>query len=138
MKNKDRIIFVFAISLLIVVSLVFKLGCPIRIFTGFSCPGCGITRAWISVLKGELVNAFYYHPLFMAAPFVAAAILFDEKLPRKALNIFWWIIAVLFIGCYIIRIVTGSEVLVFDFGSGIIGRVILQIYKWLKLILSKM
>lgn len=136
MKTKDRIIFVCAVGLLIIVSSFLNLGCLIRLFTGFSCPGCGISRAWISILQGNFVDAFYYHPLFLTAPFVAAAILFEEKFPRKALNIFWCVIAVLFVGCYILRIVNGSDILTFDFKSGVMGRIILQIWAWLKMLLG--
>jgi len=30
-------------------------------YMGNSCPGCGMTRALLAVLKGNLLAAFYYH-----------------------------------------------------------------------------
>ena len=44
------------------------IGCPIRYLTGVSCPGCGMTRAWLSVLHLHLGEAFAYHPLFWLVP----------------------------------------------------------------------
>lgn len=40
--------------------------CPIKYLTGFSCPGCGMTRALIMMFY-DMKGAFYMHPLFPAA-----------------------------------------------------------------------
>ncbi len=134
MKIKDRVIIVCVIGLLVLMLYILDIGCLVKLFTGFSCPACGITRAWISILQGDFTKAFYYHPLFIYAPFVVLTIAFEDKLPKKALSIFWGIAGVLFIGCYIYRIVNGSEILTFDFSSGIIGRSIFQMWEWIKLL----
>ncbi len=42
--------------------------CPFRALTGLPCPGCGMTRAWISLLHGDLSAAFRFHPFFWAVP----------------------------------------------------------------------
>ena len=39
--------------------------CLLRKFTGFLCPGCGNTRAAISLLKLDFSCAFTYNPLFL-------------------------------------------------------------------------
>lgn len=46
--------------------------CPFKVATGLPCPGCGITRASVAFLHGDLPTSFYYHPL--GAPLVLAAI----------------------------------------------------------------
>ena len=38
--------------------------CPFKLFLHVECPGCGMTRAIISVLKLDFRQAFEYHPLF--------------------------------------------------------------------------
>ena len=38
--------------------------CPFKLFLHVECPGCGMTRAIISVLKLDFRQAFAYHPLF--------------------------------------------------------------------------
>lgn len=79
-------------------------GCPIRFFLGISCPGCGITRAWIRVLHLDLAGAFACHPLFWMAPLIAAAFVFEGFIDFKKYR--WVVIlaAILFIGVYLIRI----------------------------------
>jgi hypothetical protein len=43
--------------------------CPLRRFTGLPCPGCGMTRAFAHLAKGEWTAAVHDHPL---APALAA------------------------------------------------------------------
>ncbi len=43
----------------------FFLPCMFRLLTGFTCPGCGITRALHHVLHGHFINAFTLNPLFV-------------------------------------------------------------------------
>ena len=37
--------------------------CAFHHFTGLPCPGCGLTRAWVSMAHGHVSNAFIWHPL---------------------------------------------------------------------------
>ena len=37
--------------------------CPIALFTGVACPGCGMTRAASALLRGNFDRALDYHPL---------------------------------------------------------------------------
>jgi hypothetical protein len=46
--------------------------CPFALITGTACPGCGMTRAFAWLLRGDLSSAMTYHPL---APLVAAELL---------------------------------------------------------------
>jgi hypothetical protein len=45
--------------------------CPLRRFAGLPCPGCGMTRAFAHLAKGEWSAAVRDHPL---APLLAAEI----------------------------------------------------------------
>lgn len=50
--------------------------CPFRLVTGFTCPGCGITRALHQILHGHFVAAFMLNPLFvLLGPFLLFALL---------------------------------------------------------------
>jgi hypothetical protein len=44
--------------------------CRIRAWTGFDCPGCGMTRAWLLLAELRVVDAFHTHPL--ALPMLGA------------------------------------------------------------------
>ncbi len=37
--------------------------CPLNYITGFLCPSCGMTRAFLAILKGDLGGAIEYNPL---------------------------------------------------------------------------
>jgi hypothetical protein len=50
--------------------------CPFRWLTGFTCPGCGTTRALHQILHGHFATAFMLNPLFLPAmPFLLFALL---------------------------------------------------------------
>lgn len=45
----------------------FFLACPFRKITGFTCPGCGSTRAMHRLIHGDVIAAFQFNPLFVLA-----------------------------------------------------------------------
>ncbi len=46
--------------------------CPFAALTHHPCPGCGLTRATISLLRGDLRASFHHHPLgIVVAPILA-------------------------------------------------------------------
>jgi hypothetical protein len=48
--------------------------CPFRSLTGFTCPGCGTTRALHQILHGHFATAFTLNPLLLLAiPFILFA-----------------------------------------------------------------
>src|SRR5688572_5675450 len=50
--------------------------CPFRLLTGFTCPGCGTTRALHQILHGDFAAAFMLNPLLLLGlPFVLLALL---------------------------------------------------------------
>lgn len=61
-KKHFKTFLIFVLIFLFLV--VFDVGCFFKFFTGIPCPSCGITRAYISLLRLDLKSAFYYHPLF--------------------------------------------------------------------------
>lgn len=38
------------------------LTCPYKALTGFDCPGCGMQRSFIELLKGNFLNSLYLYP----------------------------------------------------------------------------
>lgn len=77
---------------------IASLGCPIKFWTGVSCPGCGMTRAWVSALTLHFDLAFAYHPLFWTVPPLFALVLMRDRMPR---NVFL-AIALVAIGAFVI------------------------------------
>lgn len=62
---------------------IFRIPCLYHYFFGIQCPGCGMTRAYLSLLHGEWSLAFSYHPLFWTVPILFLLFLTDGKLFRE-------------------------------------------------------
>lgn len=80
--------------------------CPARLLLGIPCPGCGLTRATVLLLKGDIHDSLLYNPFLL--PLLAGGLLFLYEhyvLERKA-RLFSVYIAVcifLMVVVYIIR-----------------------------------
>ncbi len=59
---------------------VFAIPCYFKALTGLPCPGCGMTRAWFGVLRGDVGYAFAMNPMFWSVPLLYLYILADGKL----------------------------------------------------------
>ena len=98
-KKKLFIYFAGTVLYFLIVFLLQKAGisCLYKHFFGIECPGCGMTRAFISLIKLDFKKAFSYHPMVFFMPLTYIFILFDCRLfNNKKLDT-----------CYIILIVSG-------------------------------
>jgi len=60
--------------------------CPLKILTGFPCPGCGITKAMVCFYEGDITKSLYYNifgPLVIAFCIVTIAVLTTELITKK-------------------------------------------------------
>lgn len=65
-------------TLLLLFVVALALGapfCPSAGFLGVPCPGCGLTRATLSLLSGDLRGALALHPLVLVVTPAVAALL---------------------------------------------------------------
>ena len=70
------------------VAVLFIVGrCPVKAVFGRPCPGCGITRACLLALQGELRAAFVAHPLWWSVPAVWLLIALDTQNAAPAWNL---------------------------------------------------
>ena len=92
-------------GLVLVYALLGRMGitCPILFLSGVSCAGCGMTRAWISLLMGDLAAAVSYHPLFWVPPLGVVLWLFESYLPRRTVAVLIWVGCALFFLVYLLR-----------------------------------
>ena len=85
-KQKD---FIFGAVLLLAIlafsaALYFSgVGCVWQFLFHRSCPSCGITRAYIALLHGDVLAAFKYNFMFPAVPVLAVFLLFGNRLLKR-------------------------------------------------------
>lgn len=127
-KNRDMISAVAAIVFLYVFFYVTGIGCPLKYFTGISCAGCGMTRAWFSLLHLDFSAAFYYHPLFFMPPIVLFVILMKKYIPDRWYKILLCTFVALFVIVYVYRMFfLKGDVICFEPRKSFIYKIIVLI-----------
>ena len=96
------------------------IGCPCRFLGGFSCFGCGMTRAAAALLHLDFVTAFNMHPLIYIMPIAVILFLVRGKLPRRLKDVLTILFCLSFAGVYFYRLFSGSEIVYIDLKSGLI------------------
>lgn len=95
--------------------------CPIKYVTGISCAGCGMTRAWISLVRGDLQLAFSYHPLVLTPLLLIPMYVFRKKIPEKSCRIIIAAVCAAFLIVYGIRMADSNDsVVIFNPKDGVI------------------
>lgn len=91
--------------------------CPVALFTGVACPGCGMFRAVTSLIRGDVSAAATYHPLvflLVAVGVVTFAWFLVRRLgrvrpmPARVVNAALAMTAVLLVGVWVARLTGGT------------------------------
>ena len=77
-KSLQRVLDCIWILLLIAIMYALKIPCLFKMVFHIDCPGCGITRAYISLLCLDIRKAFMFNPMFWSVPVVFILYLFDD------------------------------------------------------------
>lgn len=56
--------------------------CVLYTYFGLYCPGCGGTRAFISLLHGHFLQSLWYHPLVLYSALLFGAFMLTQALAR--------------------------------------------------------
>ena len=103
--------------------------CPIRFLTGISCPGCGMTRAWLSVLHGDFTQTMSFHPLFWTMIPAVFAVFFRKKLSRRMFYGLVWCWILLMVAVYLVRLfLIDNVIVVFEPWNGAVIRMIRSMF----------
>jgi len=114
MKKRNGIIIILFLGVLYYFAREkwgIEIPCFFHEFTGFFCPGCGITRLFVSLIHLDFYNAFRYNPLVFVL-MILYGLYIIVKLKYKNLKIPNWVIYVILgvtIGFGILRNVPGFE-----------------------------
>lgn len=60
--------------------------CPLKMLSGFPCPGCGITKSLVYFYEGDLQKSLYYHvlgPLVIVFCIATILVLSAELITKK-------------------------------------------------------
>ena len=118
----SRAIKLSACFFLIIILLYFThIGCPIKFITGISCPACGMTRAVLAILHGNIHTALNYHPLVLILPVLLISIIIymvnNSRIKpyvwlNRLLNCIFILSAALFIAVYVLRMLNNADTIV--------------------------
>ena len=112
MKKIILLVLIFIIYFILVFKFNIYIPCLFHKITNLYCPGCGVTRMIISLLKGNLYQAFRYNMLiFILTPslmFFIFDYIISRKKQRDALyekipNSIWYILIIVLVIFGIIR-----------------------------------
>lgn len=78
MKLKIFILSSLIGSYIIIASLFSSTICVLKNVTGLPCPGCGLTRAYLSLFHGDISKAFRYHPLFLLPAILLILLIYNK------------------------------------------------------------
>jgi hypothetical protein len=127
-RRLNRIEVITSVTAVVVLYVILKrfgVTCPIKYITGISCAGCGMSRAWVSLLHFNIHDAFMYHPLFFLPPVVVIVMLFKSKINIKFYKIFMFTMAGAFVIVYLYRMFIGTgDIVVFEPQNNILFRII--------------
>lgn len=125
MKKKDIVYCVICVAVAAVVLDLMGIGCPIKYVTGVSCAGCGLTRAWRSVLGLDFGLAFYYYPLYWLVPIVGGIFWFRERIPGWVWKVAVGGSVIVVLIVYGVRLLDPNNgVVTVDVDKGVIGRML--------------
>jgi len=82
--------------------------CPVHKLTGYECPGCGMQRAIIELLKGNLWESIHYYPALLPLIFMYVYLIlhlkFDFKNGGKILKFVFIFNAIIISLSYILKL----------------------------------
>ena len=79
-NKKDKLITCIGAAVMVALMYFLKIPCLFKWLFHIECPGCGITRACLSVLRLDFASAFEFNPMFWSVPILFVLYLLDGKI----------------------------------------------------------
>ncbi len=105
-----KIIILLLVGVTVSLNMLLKVGCLSKAIFGVPCPVCGMTRAYLSLLRFDLEAAMRYNPAFPVFPIICLfgiLAVIDKKRTRTWFIAFVSALLVLII-IWIIRLASGT------------------------------
>jgi hypothetical protein len=130
---KKKLLNLGFLILVFFILVFFGYRCPLRYLLGLSCPFCGLTRAFISLLSFNFKKAFYYHLLWpLALIGIIIFILYEFKIIKVKkiyIRVFLSLFITSFLIYYFYRLFNDSDIVYFNFNKSLIYKIIMS-FKW--------
>ena len=103
---KWKLIVSACLAAVLAVAYLLRSPCPFYSAFHLPCITCGMTHAYLALLRLDIVGAFGYHPMFWSIPVLYAFFLLDGRVFKRtwlnravifgicALLVAWWIYSV--------------------------------------------
>ena len=134
--NKEYITYVivfFIAVFILILSFLSIYVCPFYYVTGVSCPSCGMSRAFLSVLSLDFKSSFHYHALWPLVVVVLPTYFLVKiniiKMNKKMINTLSIIVALIFLSYYIYRLITSSDIVEIHFYDSLIYKIYSLLFK---------
>ncbi len=75
---KEKLLFTALYAGIVLLMQYFNISCIFVWLFDITCPGCGMVRAWKSVLRLDFSAAFSYHAMFWTAPILYAYFIYGK------------------------------------------------------------
>lgn len=133
-RNRDMFTVLLCLLLYCILSAYIYIPCPVFWLTGVSCPGCGITRSLLSILRLDFVSAISYNPsIFWIIAITPVLMILYCKKQIKPMRMLILITAVIMIIVYMIRfLILHDPFLVFSPQNCALVRLLNLLYDILK------
>lgn len=79
----NKRLFLRHLLIFAVVCVLLPVGCPVYRIFGIPCPCCGVTRAWLRCLSGDVRGAFAYNAFFLLIPGAVLLFAHRDALPTR-------------------------------------------------------
>lgn len=90
------------------------LSCPIKELSGYDCPGCGIQRSFLMLIKGEIVESFFMFPatipLLIALLYLIPHLIFKFQNGARVIKVLMVMNVAIIMVNYIIKLATGNHI----------------------------
>ena len=132
MPKKEKQIYIITIIIILLLSLLKIYKCPFKYIFGISCPFCGMTRAFISLIKFEIAKSFYYHLLWPLVLIILIIYTLIElkiiKIKKKIIYILLYVFCIINLIYYFYRLFNNSNIVYFDFKKSLINKIIVNFF----------
>lgn len=85
------------------------LPCVFVKYLGIECPGCGTQRAFLALVKGDVLASLHYNasvlPFLLLLVFLALHLKFNFKWGAKTLVIWFILVTITLVGQFILKLI---------------------------------